>query len=256
MTDDDDDDETEDDDTPSTDEALTLFLRRPPSAADHVLVTAFTNTGDQVIQDRIATEARKAPAELANMVMDQCERFARAEGREIRFRATWQQSDRVLASHQWRCGEGDPTTRLDGTVESFLSQQQRHDETNQRLHHEGFAMLQEGWRGLLSVANKRIEALERDNEALRERLRKVGDVDAEIAVQQVAADLEARSRTADILEHKLLPVVTAMVLKAADGPNGLASLLIKASRDAAAAPGSGEKPQHDSSDNNASSNPV
>lgn len=209
---DDSDDDDDDDGEIATDHALALFLRRPPTSADHWVCVAYTAAGEQVVQDRSALEARTRPVDLANETYAACQRWATAEGRKTRFRVTWQAADRVLASHQWTSGEGDPSA-LDGTVESFLSQQQRHAETQHRLHHEGFSMVQDAWKQLLAASMKRIEALERDNETLRDRLRKAGDVEADIAVQQVAAELEQRNRTADILEHKVLPIAQALILR-------------------------------------------
>ena len=205
-------DEEEDDDEIAADHALALFLRRVPSGADHWVCMALTNHGDHIVQDRSAPEAKNRPVELANDTVAICSKWAAAEGKQTRFRCTWQAGDRVLASHQWTCGDGDPSA-LDGTVESFLAQQQRHAETNHRLHLEGFQLVAEAQKTLLASAMRRIEALERDNEMLRERLRKIGDIDADIAVQTVAAELEQKTRTVDILEHKVLPVVQAVLMQ-------------------------------------------
>lgn len=204
----------------SQDHALTLFFRSPPGGADHAVVIAHTASGgDQIVEDRSTSEIAKNAAQHANAVASACSRWAQSEARQTRFRVTWQSGDRVLASHQLVCGDGDPTA-LDGTVDSFLSQQQRHSEVQHRLHHEGFSMVQDAWRQLLSGAMKRIEALERDNESLRERLRKAGDVEAEILAAQVASDLEQRVRTTDIVESRLLPIVQALVMKQLGGGGG------------------------------------
>lgn len=202
----------ENDDAISQDTALTLFFRRPPAIADHVVVIAITPQGEQIVQDRSAQEARREPATLANAVLDACSRWAAAEGRQTRFRCLWQAGDRVVASHQIVCGDGDPTA-LDGTVDSFLAQQQRHQETQTRLHHEGFAMVQDAWRSMLSGAMKRIEALERDNEQLRDRLKKAGDVDAEVTYSTVAAEIEQRQRLTEIMESRLMPIAQALLAK-------------------------------------------
>jgi hypothetical protein len=208
-------DESEQAETISQDHALTLFFRSPPSGVDHAVVMAYSagnDNGGQIVEDRSTSEISKDPARHANAVALACARWAQSEARQTRFRVTWQAGDRVLASHQLVCGDGDPTA-LDGTVDSFLSQQQRHSEVQHRLHHEGFSMVQDAWKQLLSGAMKRIEALERDNESLRERLRKAGDVEAEILTAQVAADLDQRVRTTDIVESRLLPIVQALVTK-------------------------------------------
>lgn len=177
-----------------------------------MLVIAHTPNGDQIVEDRSASEITKDAARHANTVASSCERWAQTEGRQTRFRVTWQAGDRVLASHQLACGDGDPTA-LDGTVDSFLSQQQRHSEVQHRLHHEGFSMVQDAWKQLLAGSMKRIEALERDNESLRDRLRKAGDVEAEILTAQVAADLEQRVRTTEIVESRLLPIIQQLVVR-------------------------------------------
>lgn len=188
------------------DEALALFLRRPPAGADRVVVLASSSAGEQLVQDRSAAEARAGAVQLANDVMTVCERWARTEGRTTRFRGQWQCGDRVLASHQWQCGDGSPT-ELDGTVDSFLQQQQRHAETQQRLHHEGFAMVQDSWKQLLSMAMRRIESLERDLAEARDRLRKSNDVDAELAITATMADIDARAQTRKLIEDRLIPMI-------------------------------------------------
>lgn len=196
----------------SHDHQLTLFFRTPPGGADHVVVTALNAGGDQIVEDRSTTEIAKSPAQHANAVATACARWAHTEGRQTRFRVTWQAGDRVLASHQLVYGDVDPTM-LDGTVESFLSQQQRHAEVGHRLHHEGFSMVQDAWKQLLSGAMRRIDALEKDNEQLRDRLRKAGDVEAEILVAQAAADIEQRSKTSEIVESRLLPILQHLIQK-------------------------------------------
>lgn len=209
-----DDDDEDDEDELASDEALALFLKRPPLGADRFTVIALSASGDQTVQDRPAAECKRAYVQVANSTVSACERWANAEGREVRFRAAWQQGDRVLATHQWRAGQGDPRA-LDGTVESFLAQQQRHTENKEQLYTEAFTLLQDGWKTLLGAQNRRIEGLEKDNGELRDRLRKVDDVGTEIALEQARADLEARGRTADILEQRVLPVVQALVVQQA-----------------------------------------
>ena len=75
-------------------------------------------------------------------------------------------------------------------------------------------MVQEGWRTLLTEANKRIKALEQDNADLRERLKRVDDVTTELAIEEQRMTLEQRTRTADILEQRLLPMAQALILQA------------------------------------------
>lgn len=207
----------------ATDEALALFFRRPPTAADHVVVTTTTPAGDQIVQDRTAAEASRAPIGFANTVTAACEKYARAEGRELRFRAIWMAGDRVLASHQWRAGEGDPTA-LDGTVDSFMAQQQRHMEDLHRLYIDGFQLQQSTQAETMTALRAELADLRKDNESLRDRLRKAGDVDAEIAIQTTAAELESRSRQADLLEHKLIPLIEHIVVKKLEAPSAPAAL--------------------------------
>jgi hypothetical protein len=199
------------------DKALALFLRRPPSSADHWVATAFTSQGEIVIQDRTITETRSAAVELANETSEAARKWAESEGKELRFRCTWQASERVLASHQWRAGEGDPTS-LDGTVDSFLAQQQRHLETVMRMRQEDASMIQEGWSKLLQSSQRRIDALEKTVGELQDRLRKAGDVDAEVTMAQVAADIESRSRTTEILENRLGPIVQHLLARSLVAP--------------------------------------
>lgn len=194
------------------DESLALFFRRPPSAADHVRVIAATSGGEQIVQDRSVNEVRADPVQFANDVAHQCDRFARAEQREVRFRAIWMRDDRVLASHGWRAGKGDPL-KLDGTIESLMMQLQRSSETKDRIYHEGLSMLQSGWGTLLGLLQKRVNELEKQLDAAHERLRKVGDADAEIAVQNAAAMLQQRERMADIVEGRVLPIVQQLAVQ-------------------------------------------
>lgn len=214
-------DDDDDDEIPS-DEALAMFLRRPPLGADRFVVVATSHGGDQVVQDRPAAEARRAYVQMANATIAACERWAHAEGRECRFRAVWQQGDRALATHQWKAGSGDPQA-LNGTVESFLSQVQRHLENREQLSHDNQSTQLEGWKILTAAQNKRIEALERDNAELRERLRRVDDVGSEIALEQARAELLQRGRTADILEQRILPIAQAYMIQQAQKATGAVS---------------------------------
>lgn len=228
-----DDDDDDEDEELATDEAIALFFRKPPSNADHVLVVAAAHGGDAIIQDRAAAEVRRAPVQLANAVLQACDRYAYAEGREVKFRASWQVGERVIATHQWKCGEGDPQA-LDGTVESFLAQQQRHAEVSHRLYHDGYSMVQEGWRTLLTAANKRIESLESDNASLRDKLRRVDDVSSEIALEQARMEMEQRGRTADILENRVLPIAQAMLIKQAESQLAATAAAVSKQENAAA----------------------
>lgn len=197
-------------DRTSQDPSLTLFLRRPPSGADHVVVLACTTNGEQVVQDRDASEASR-PGELADLILDGVSRWAAAEGKRTRFRLCWQVGDRVLASHQIVSGDGDPGA-LDGSVNSFFMQNQRHAEQMHRIQHDGFEMVQGSWEKLQKATMVRIEALERDNQELRDRLRKAGDVEAEIAFSTVAADIEQRQRTTEILEARFMPIIQQLLM--------------------------------------------
>lgn len=193
-----------------SDEALTLFLKRAPLGADRFVVTAMSHAGEHVVQDRTAKEAIRAHVMMANSTIMACDRWAHSEGRECRFRATWQQGERVLASHQWRAGQGDPQA-LNGTVESFLSQVQRHLENREQNTYETQSTQLEAWKTLSGAQNRRIEALEKENDHLRERLRRVDDVSSELAIEHAKADIESRGRTVDILENRVLPIVQAYV---------------------------------------------
>lgn len=214
------------------DEQLTLFLRRPPLGAERVIVLAHTPSGERIVEDRSASEARGAPVQLANHTLARCERWARTDRRETRFRVEWRAGDRVLASHQWTCGEGGDPTALDGTAESILSQMQRHLENQNRatlekdrVHLEHSAEQNGGWKELVQELRAELKVQRAENTELRERLRKAGDVDAEIALATATADLEAKGRTADILEHRALPLLQAMIMKQlqAQGVSGAAT---------------------------------
>jgi len=203
-------DDSEDDEV----DDLHAFLSDPPAVADHVLVVAASPSGDAIVQDRTATECKRNPDAIAAATTIACEHWAHSERRIVRFRAVWMRGEKVLATHAWECGEssGDKQ-QLDGSVSSFLQQQQLFAQAQHKLHLEGFEMVQEGWQKLLTLQNKRIEALERDNQELRDKLRKLDDVSSEIASEQIRAEIASRSRTVDLLESRVLPIVQAVAAK-------------------------------------------
>jgi len=209
------DDADEDDEV--VDEDLVGFLSSPPAIADHVLVIAAGAGGDQIVQDRSATETKKQANAIAAQIWIACERWAQSERRLVRFRASWMRGDKVLATHAWQCGEDSGAPQLDGSVSSFLQQQQLFAQAQHKLHLEGFEMVQESWKSLLTLQNKRIEALEKDNAELRDRLRKLDDVGSELQIEAQRAELEQRGRTADILEKKVLPLAQALVVRQIQG---------------------------------------
>lgn len=196
------------------DDALLAFVLTPALGADHLLVHAYSPAGEPVvIQDRQAAEAKRIPEPLAISITVACERWAATERRAVRFRAAWLRGDKLLASHTWECGSGTQQQALDGSVQSFLQQQQLFAQAQHKLHLEGFEMVQDGWAKLLGLQNKRIESLEKDNGELRDRLRKMDDVGSEIAIEQMRAEVEQRGRTADLLEKRILPIAQAIAAK-------------------------------------------
>ena len=206
-------DDDDDDDDP-VDEDLCAFLEAPPAIADHVLVVAASPSGDAIVQDRTATEAKRGANALAAQITIACERWAQSERRIVRFRASWLKGDKVLATHAWECGEkSGGELQLDGSTASFLQQQQMFAQAQHKLHLEGFEMVQEGWQKLLTLQNKRIEALEKDNAELRDRLRKLDEVGSDLQVESMKAEIEARGRTADLIEKRVLPIVQAVAIK-------------------------------------------
>ena len=166
-----------------------------------------------IVQDRTATEAKRGPNAIAAQITIACERWAQSERRIVRFRASWLRGDKVLATHAWECGEGGTQQQLDGSVSSFLQQQQLFAQAQHKLHLEGFEMVQEGWQKLLTLQNKRIEALERDNQELRDKLRRVDDTGTEMAIESVRAEIEQRGRTTDLIEKRVLPLVQAIAMQ-------------------------------------------
>jgi hypothetical protein len=205
-------DDSHESDETATDEALAEFLAAPPANADHVQVIAVMPSGDAVVQLRQRAEVLRDPDAIANAVTKACDRWALAERRIVRFRANWARGDRTLATHAFEHGApSDQPPELNGSVQSFLSQQQLFAQAQHKLHLEGFEMVQESWKSLLTLQNKRIEALERDNAELRDRLRKVDDVGNELAIESARAEIEQRGRTADLIEKRLLPIAQAVV---------------------------------------------
>jgi hypothetical protein len=207
-------DESEPDLTELVDEALLSFVMTPALGSTNLLVLALSPTGDAVIQDRQVAEARRIPEQLAISIEQACERHAEAERRACRFKAAWMRGDKTLATYAWECGSSQrQQVDLDGSALSFLQQQQLFAQAQHKLHLEGFEMVQEGWAKLLQLQNKRIEALERDNAELRDRLRKLDDVGSELAIEQMRVETEQRGRTADLLEKRVLPIVQAFAVK-------------------------------------------
>lgn len=195
------------------DEALLSFISAPALGADHLLVLALNPSGDAVIQNRQAQEARRNPESLTLSIAASCERHAAIEKRAVRFRVSWMRNDKTLATYAWECGSGKAERELDGTVQSFLIDQQSNAREMHKLQIESFEMVQEGWKALHSLQNKRIESLERENAELRDRLRKLDDVQTELAIEQMRADVEQRGKTLGMLENRVLPLVQAVVVK-------------------------------------------
>jgi hypothetical protein len=196
----------------ATDEAIADFVCSPPAAADHVLVVVTASTGDVIVQDRTASECKRNPVGVAAQIAVACERWADVERRACRFRATWMRGEKTLATHSWQCGASEGgAPELDGSVISFLIQMQRNNQEEHKLKIERSEMEIEGWKTLLGFADKRIASLERDNQELRDRLRKLDDVGSELAIENARADIEARQRTADLLEKRVLPIAQAVI---------------------------------------------
>lgn len=193
-------------------ESLAAFLDAPPRFADRVSVGAWYGHDAPLVP--IQTRAREEvdAAELAAAIVRQCARWDTR--RRMRFEIRWLRDEHVLASLIQEYGaDRSGGVELDGSVRSFLAQQQSNSQAQHKLHLEGFEMVQEGWRSLLSLQNKRIEGLEKDNAELREKLRKADDVGSEIAIESARAEIEARGRTADILEKRLLPIAEAIAVQ-------------------------------------------
>lgn len=193
---------------PEIDPGLLEFLSSPPLGAEHVEVLS----GETVVQQRQKAEVARDPARMAELIASQCERWAASERRAVRFAVRWCRDERALATQTIERGGGD-AIELNGSVQSFLAQQQRNGLDQHKLYLESFEMVQDSWRAILSIANKRNEALERENSELRERLRKADDVGTELALETARAELEARGRTADILEKRVLPIAEAIAIQ-------------------------------------------
>lgn len=204
---------SDDSEEPSaTDDALAEFLAAPPATADTLHVVAASPSGDAIVAIRQRAEVLREPDAHANRISDACERWSQSERRLVRFRASWHRGEKVVATHAFEHGTANSDgPMLDGTVQSFLIQQQHAQLANHKLHLEGFEMVQESWKSLLAIANRRNDALEKENQELRDRLRRLDDVGNEIALESARAELEARGRTADLIEKRLLPIAQAVV---------------------------------------------
>lgn len=211
------DDSDDSDDSPAaaaTDEALAEFLGAPPTAADSMHVVASNPSGDAVVQVRQRKEVLADPDGIADHISAACERWAQSERRLVRFRASWHRGERVVATHAFEHGTASTDQPiLDGSAQSFLVQQQHAQLARDKLFIESQEMTYDSWKQLLAIANKRNEALEKENDLLRERLRKADDVGNEIAIESARAEIEQRGRTADLIEKRVLPIVQAIAVQ-------------------------------------------
>lgn len=198
------------------DEALALFLRRPPAEADRLIITAHGRTGQAVVQDVPASEVTQQAIAYANAVAKHAKQWAAANGHETRFLACWHAGPRVLGSYQWTAGMGGPP--LDGTTISQVAQAQQHEEVMMRVAfevvHSMQVLTQSGAKDVQTMLLARIAAQDKEIESLRERLRVSEDVDAQLLTQTAEADLERRARTQAILEERVLPLMETVALRA------------------------------------------
>lgn len=215
--------ETSDDSDASDvgDEALQEFLAAPPTAADMLHVVAASPSGDSIVQVRARKEVLADVDEMATRINAACERWASSERRLVRFRASWYRGERLLATHAFEHGVAvTDAPMLDGSSQSFLVQMQHAQLARDKLFIESLESMaranevtQDSWKSLLSIANKRNDALETEIDKLREKLRKSDDVGNEIAIESARAEIEARSRTADLIEKRVLPIVQAVAVQ-------------------------------------------
>ena len=206
---------------PVDDDDLAEFLAAPPAAADMLHVLAVGPAGDGIVQVRTKKEVQADVDEICARITAACERWAASERRLVRFRASWLRGERLLATHTFEYGTATSDAPvLDGTAQSFLVQMQHAQLARDKLFIESLESMaraneltQDSWKSLLNIANKRNDALESENDKLRDRLRKADDVGNEIAIESARADIEARGRTADILEKRLLPIAQAFAVQ-------------------------------------------
>ena len=185
-------------------------MRRPPRDADRFVLTAHSHKGQHVVQDVARGDIDNA-VQFANAVVEHAKKWARAEGHETRFLATWAAGQRVLGSYQWAVGDGRPP--IDGTALSQIVQSQSHAEVMHRFFAEQYERISANWERIDARKDKRIEQLEKECDALRERLRRADDVDATIITQQAEAELERSARNQAILEERVLPLVENVALR-------------------------------------------
>lgn len=167
--------------------------------------------GLQVIADVTKNEVVSGD-DLANQLTISTRSMAENEGKECRFRACWQQSDRVLGSYGWRIGSTSAeSAALDGSMQSMLAQNQRHLETAIRLLTEGEGRMQRAYDKIVTTLEKRIGALEQRITEQAEQLVAHGSDGADLAREQLAADIETRARTQEILLSRVVPMIEAAV---------------------------------------------
>lgn len=217
-----------------------MFLRQAPAAADHAVVCTLTQP-PHIIWDRSRAEVENEdPIALAVETWNQCGEWARDESKEIRFRVTWQVEERILAAHQWRQGDSG-LQRLDGSIESMRSQDQRHIEMLMRQGYDTVQLSQDSWKQLIEMQRKEIERKDTRIAELEKRIADLANADTEMQLAQQGEMIERRTRTMDIVEKQLIP----LLLK--DAPAiGKALMKIFATDGA---------PVHDPKDNSSKSNP-
>lgn len=226
---------------PPLDVALELFLRKPPSAADHLIVSlqGFGPDSDQIVIDLTRAEAQEVGPDLANQITMAARSLAANERKECRFRAQWCVSDRVLGSYGWRAGDAaQDAVHLDGTLQSLLAQNQRHLETAMRINAEGDTRTQrtlDSQQRIITMLEKRNAALEARINELAEELAQRRNGSEELAATELAAHLESKARTQEILLQRGLPLLEMVIARsmspeaaAANGGNRVVSDLVDA----------------------------
>jgi regulator of replication initiation timing len=185
----------------------------PALGADHLLVLSLSPTGESVIQNRQAAEARRRPEDLTVSIAASCERYAAIERRAVRFRAAWMRGEKTLATYQWESGSGKPERELDGTVQSFLVDQQANNRELTKLMIESFELSQASWKAQVVMLSEQNADLHKENAELRTRLRKLDDAQTDLAFEQMRAELEQKGRTFDLVEKRLLPIAQAVAMR-------------------------------------------
>lgn len=137
------------------------WLQREPPPQCVMLALVCAGMSESVVQAWPRAEWEAALVDdLATDILATSDDHATGIGRECRYLLKWLNDEgATVISTTWRAGEG-LNLNLDGSVESQLSQLQRHLEAKEKLQTQAHASLLDAYQELLSRQSERIAHLE------------------------------------------------------------------------------------------------